>query len=100
MATKDGALKARLQLWCGRIFVALVVVVCSPLLLLLLPLVLAYGLYALPLHSLLWLLWSPAGKRVLFVYSNSPVWQSYIETNILPRLPHGSVVVTGPDGAP
>jgi hypothetical protein len=93
MATKDGALKARLQLWCGRIFVALVVVVCSPLLLLLLPLVLAYGLYALLLHILLWLLWSPAGKRVLFVYSNSPVWQSYIETNILPRLPHGSVVL-------
>src|SRR4030095_12267913 len=93
MATKDGALKARLQLWCGRIFVALVVVVCSPLLLLLLPLVLAYGLYALLLHILLWLLWSPAGKRVLFVYSNSPVWQSYIESNILPRLPHGSVVL-------
>ena len=49
--------------------------------------------YALLLHILLWLLWSPAGKRVLFVYSNSPVWQSYIENNILPRLPHGSVVL-------
>jgi hypothetical protein len=34
-----------------------------------------------------------SGKRVLFVYSNSPVWQSYIENNILPRLPHGSVVL-------
>jgi hypothetical protein len=30
---------------------------------------------------------------VLFVYSNSPVWQSYIEANILPRLPRGSVVL-------
>jgi len=86
-------LRARLQHWSGRIRLALVVVVCSPLLVLLVPLVLAYGLYALLLHVLLWLLWSPAGKRVLFVYSNSPVWQSYIQDNILPRLPHGSVVL-------
>jgi hypothetical protein len=65
-------------------------VLCSPLLLLLL---FVYGLYALLLHVLLWVLWSPAGKRVLFVYSNSPVWQSYIEDNILPKLPQGSVVL-------
>jgi len=54
---------------------------------------LVYGLYALLLHILLWVVWSPAGKRVLFVYSNSPVWQSYIEDNILPKLPQGSVVL-------
>ena len=83
-------MKTRLQHWSSRVLVALVVVVCSPLLL---PLLLAYGLYAFLLHVLLWLLWSPAGKRVLFVYSNSPVWQSYIENNILPRLPRGSVVL-------
>jgi hypothetical protein len=68
----------------------LVIVVCVPLLL---PLLLAYGLYALLLHVLLWTTWSPAGKRVLFVYSNSPLWQSYVEGNILPRLPQGSVVL-------
>ena len=90
MDTKNAVLKTRLKYWSGLILLALVVVVCSPLLL---ALVLAYGLYALLLHVLLWLLWSPAGKRVLFVYSNSPVWQSYIEDNILPRLPQGSVVL-------
>ena len=90
MGTRNELLKTRLQHWSGRVLVALVVLVCSPLLLLLL---LAYGLYAFLLHVLLWLLWSPAGKRVLFVYSNSPVWQSYIENNILPRLPRGSVVL-------
>ena len=30
--------------------------------------------------------WSPAGKFVLFVYSNSPNWQSYIENTILPEI--------------
>jgi hypothetical protein len=68
----------------------LVVVLLSPLLL---PLMLAYGVYAILLHLLLWLLWSPAGTRVLFVYSNSPVWRPYIEEHILPMLPQGSVVL-------
>src|SRR6266404_5509245 len=90
MGTRNELLKTRLQHWSSRVLVALVVVVCSPLLL---PLLLAYGLYAFLLHVLLWLLWSPAGKHVLFVYSNSPVWQSYIENNILPRLPRASVVL-------
>ena len=89
-AKASEVLKTQLQYWGGRILLTLVVVVCSPLLL---SIVLAYGLYALLLHILLWMFWSPAGKRVLFVYSNSPVWQSYIEDNILPRLPHGSVVL-------
>jgi hypothetical protein len=86
MGTRNDALKTRLQHWIGRVLLALVVVVCSPLLL---PLLVIYGLYALLLHVLLWLLWSPAGKRVLFVYSNSPVWQSYIENNILPEVAPG-----------
>ena len=80
----------RRQVRGSRILLTLIIVVCIPLLL---PLVLAYGLYALVLHILLWVFWSPAGTRVLFVYSNSPVWQSYIEDTILPRLPHGSVVL-------
>jgi hypothetical protein len=88
--TKGAGLNTRLPRWSGRLLLALVVVVCSPLLLLLL---FAYALYAVLLHVVLWLLWSTAGKRVLFVYSNSPVWQPYIEANILPRLPHGSVIL-------
>lgn len=33
------------------------------------------------------------GRRVLFVYSDSPNWQSYIEENILPRLRDRAVVL-------
>lgn len=90
MGIGDLGSRARGRHWSRRVLLALVVVGCSPLLL---PLVLAYGLYALLLHVLLWLLWSPAGTRVLFVYSSSPLWQPYIEAHILPRLPHGSVVL-------
>ena len=33
--------------------------------------------------------WGPEGKSILFVYSESPNWQSYIEREILPKLsPH------------
>jgi hypothetical protein len=78
---------ALLALW-------LVVLVSSPLLLLVFLLVLlAYGTSVLLLHMALWLVWGPLGRRVLFVYSNSPVWQDYIEQNMLPRLPETAVVL-------
>jgi hypothetical protein len=81
-----GALLRALQ-W--LVFVAL-----GPFLAVLLILaLLAYGVYALLLHVLLWLLWSPVGKHVLLVYSNSPTWQSYIEERIIPRLPPETVVL-------
>ena len=68
----------------------LVVVAVLPIVLLALA---AYGIAAILLHLALWLAWAPFGRRVLFVYSNSPVWQQYIEENILPRLPRRSVVL-------
>jgi len=76
-------LSARPALW-------LVVFVLSPLLLLIL---LAYGISVVLLHLALWLTWGPLGRRVLFVYSNSPVWQGYIEQNLLPRLPENAIVL-------
>jgi hypothetical protein len=33
------------------------------------------------------------GRRVLFVYSESPNWQAYIEENILPRIRDMAVVL-------
>jgi hypothetical protein len=33
------------------------------------------------------------GRDVLFVYSESPIWQTYIEDNILPRLGDRAVVL-------
>jgi len=48
---------------------------------------------AVALHLLTLLLWLPVGRRVLFVYSNSPVWKTHIETEILPRLPSTAAVL-------
>jgi len=37
--------------------------------------------------------WAREGKRILLVYSRSPSWQDYIETNWLPRLtPHAVIL--------
>ena len=35
----------------------------------------------------------PLGKNLLLVYSNSPHWQSYVETNWLPRWKHRAVIL-------
>ena len=86
---QHGKRPARLPPWqLGLIL--LVVVAVLPIVLIALA---AYGVAAMLLHLALWFAWLPFGRRVLFVYSNSPVWQQYIEENILPRLPRHSVVL-------
>jgi hypothetical protein len=52
-----------------------------------------YLFVALMLHIAVVLLWLPRGRRVLFVYSNSPIWQAYVEAEILPRLPPHATVL-------
>ena len=37
------------------------------------------------------------GRYILFVHSNSPVWQDYIARNILPRLPPDTVLLNWSD---
>lgn len=44
-------------------------------------------------HLAVLLLWVPRRRSVLFLYSESPVWQAHIEENVLPRLPPSSVVL-------
>ncbi len=41
--------------------------------------------------------WHPQGKYMLFVYSNSPNWKEYIETNILSRISTHAVVINWSD---
>jgi hypothetical protein len=48
---------------------------------------------ALAIHLAVLLWWVPKGRRVIFVYSNSPNWQEYVEANILPRLPKTATVL-------
>ena len=63
-------------------------VVLTPVLLPVVLIVLAgWTLGALILHVLTLVVWVPTGRRVLFVYSDSPVWKTHVETAVLPRLP-------------
>src|SRR6516165_7972109 len=73
------------------------VVLGVSLLVLFLPLALAwvicYVLIGLLLLIIIWCWWCPRGKKALFVYSNSPVWQEYVAEQILPRLGQRAVLL-------
>ena len=45
------------------------------------------------LYLIIWALWNTRGKDILFVYSDSPIWQEYVETQILPRIASRAVIL-------
>jgi len=49
-------------------------------------------LYKATLYLLVWTLWLPRGKDILFVYSDSPIWREYMATEILPVVQERAVV--------
>lgn len=85
----------------GEIPQLLLVLLVAPLLLLSLPGIvlcvvlycILYCIYGFLLYVVIWTMWCTHGRRVIFVYSNSPIWQDYVEQNILPRLPDGSIIL-------
>ena len=66
-------------------------ILVSPLIFLYLILDFSYG------ALLIVLVWGSWGRKseipVLFVYSNSPNWQDYVEDNLLPKIPRDSMVL-------
>jgi hypothetical protein len=68
-----------------------------PLLIVLLPVVviavLLWLISALLLLSVVWLTWCPRRRYALVVYSNSPIWQEYFETQVISRLAERAVVL-------
>ena len=77
----------------------------SPLFLLLLPLIVAWMVVWIPLYGtwrlgsgIIFRAWfrkrhASRGRTILFVYSNSPNWQQYVEANLLPRFGHRALVL-------
>jgi hypothetical protein len=45
------------------------------------------------LHAAVWCWWLPRGRQILFVYSESPVWEHHIENEILPFVRSRAVVL-------
>jgi hypothetical protein len=76
----------------------LMLVIFLPIILPLLIVALTFHLLAgLFLYPAIWLCWCLRGRFVLFVYSNSPIWQEYFEENILPRLGERAIVLNWSD---
>jgi hypothetical protein len=78
----------------GAVGVGAFILVLVPVLLVWVPIyLLALGLWGVVLRAWFWNRHGRRGRRVLFVYSNSPNWQSYIEEHFLPRLGEHAVVI-------
>jgi hypothetical protein len=69
---------------------AAVVIALLPLLLVI---AVWFALWRLGLLFSVWIFWCAKGRNVLFVYSDSPNWKEYVETNILSRFDNTVVVL-------
>jgi hypothetical protein len=77
-----------------RLGQAILIVVLLPLILpLALFAVASHLLYRALLYLLVWALWLPRGKDILFVYSDSPIWREYMAIQVLPLVQERSVVL-------
>lgn len=77
-----------------KLFFAIILVAISPLIILILGFYLLVGFVV---YLVVWCSWCTRGRDVLLVYSNSPIWQSYVEERLLPRLAHRAVVLNWSD---
>ena len=71
-----------------------VLILCVPLLIAIgIPALAVYLLYSFCLRLAVWSWWCLRGRDILFVYSDSPVWQDYIEQCIVPNLGERAIVL-------
>ena len=47
----------------------------------------------LVLYIVIWCFWLPRGKDVLFIYSNSPIWQEYMLSEMLPLVKNRAFIL-------
>ncbi len=76
-----------------KILGAALVVLLLPIILLALLMFGLSMLYHGALYLLVWLVWLPKGKDILFVYSDSPIWRDYMTREILPLVERRAVVL-------
>ncbi|MFZ1135474.1 MAG: hypothetical protein WAN69_11025 [Candidatus Korobacteraceae bacterium] len=82
------------QLVMRRVWQAVFIILLLPLLLPLTALaVTLWFLHRVTLYLLVWLLWLPKGKDILFVYSDSPIWKEYMIQQLLPLMDQRAVVL-------
>jgi hypothetical protein len=72
----------------SKALIVLLAITLSPFVIMV---VLFYLLWGAFLYLAIWLTWKK--PRVLFVYSNSPIWKEYIETEILPYIQNRAMIL-------
>jgi hypothetical protein len=72
----------------SKALIALLLIAFSPILIVA---ILLYFLWGAVLYIAIWLTWKK--QRVLFVYSDSPIWKDYIEKEILPYVRDRAVIL-------
>lgn len=55
--------------------------------------VILHLLYRVALYLLIWSLWLPKGKDILFIFSDSPIWREYMATELLPLVEERAIVL-------
>jgi len=76
----------------SQVLITLLVIIFSPILI---AAVFIYLLWGAILYATIWL---TQGKQfVVFVYSDSPIWENYIETEILPHTQDRAVILNWSD---
>jgi hypothetical protein len=72
-----------------------------PLVVLVLPItiiaLMLWLLYSLGLYLAIWACWGSRGRNLLFVYSDSPHWKDYIESEILPHIRDRAMILNWSD---
>lgn len=83
------------QIWTIKdILLVTLAIALIPILILLIPFFVIYMIVSgLWFRLLVKLKWHPQKKYLLFVYSNSPNWKEYIESNILPKISPYAVII-------
>ncbi len=77
-----------------RVWQAAIIVLLLPVLVPLIVLALTFWLlHRVTLYLLVWTLWLPKGKNMLFVYSDSPIWKEYMTQQVLPLVEERAVVL-------
>ena len=76
------------------VFIILVLLVSLPLILLAVGLSLVHRALC---YFLIWLLWLPRGRDILFVHSESPIWMEYMTGEVLPLVQDRAVVLNWSD---
>jgi hypothetical protein len=81
-----------------RVWEFTLIVVLLPVVLPLIILFVSFWLlHRVTLYLLVWGLWLPKGKNVLFVYSDSPIWKEYMTQQVLPLVHERAVVLNWSD---